>query len=198
MTDKRDWIGVMLKEMHMKRNRIMALLLAGCMVIGNGNVLLYAEESDEQLFTIEEDEESEIQEDVMTELVAEGDDLYVADLIEDEEEELYAAETADTTPPVIDVDALNVTLPEGKDAVTVGDTVKVSVKITDDGSGVDYVYFTYTAPQTSNTSDFTAECIDEEGTYEAKITVNDDMPSGVWQIRSIYAGDKKGNLSVNE
>ena len=63
------------EEKHMKRNRILALLLAGCMVIGNGNVLLYAEESDEQLFTIEEDEESEIQEDVMTELVAEGDDL---------------------------------------------------------------------------------------------------------------------------
>ena len=101
--------------------------------------------------------------------------------------------SADVSRPEIDTNTLTVTLPDSQDAVTVGDTVKVSVKITDEGSGVAYVYFTYTAPQTSRTSDFRAECIDEEGTYEAKITVNDDMPSGVWQIRSIYAGDKKGN-----
>ena len=90
------------EEKHMKRNRILALLLAGCMVLGNSNVLLYAEEADEQLFTIEEDEESEIQEDVMEEQADEEEALYASDLIEDEEEELYAAETADTTPPEID------------------------------------------------------------------------------------------------
>ena len=75
----------------MKRNRILALLIAGCMVLGNSNVLLYAEEADEQLFTIEEDDESEIQEDVMEEQADEEDDL-----IEDDEEVLFAAETADT------------------------------------------------------------------------------------------------------
>ena len=44
----------------MRRNQMMALLLAGSMVFGSSNVLLYAEEADEQFFTIEEDEVAKI------------------------------------------------------------------------------------------------------------------------------------------
>ncbi len=136
MTEKRDWLGVMPKEKHMKRNRILALLLAGCMVLGNSNVLLHAEEEDDQFFMIEEDEGSEIQEDVMEVQVDEADGLYADDLIEDEEEELYAAEIGDSEAPVFDVSSIKLELPEGQSTVTGGDTVKLSVRVTD-ASGID-------------------------------------------------------------
>ena len=38
----------------MKRNRLMALLLAGCMVFGNNSVLLQAAEQEELVFAEEE------------------------------------------------------------------------------------------------------------------------------------------------
>ena len=79
----------------MRRNQMMALLLAGSMVLGSSSVLLYAEEVDEQFFTIEEDEESEIQEDIMAE--QDEEDLYAEDLIEDADEVLSAAETSTET-----------------------------------------------------------------------------------------------------
>ena len=79
----------------MRKNRMMALLLAGSMVFGSSSVLLYAEEADEQFFTIEEDEESEIQGDIMAE--QDEEDLYAEDLIEDADEVLSAAETSTET-----------------------------------------------------------------------------------------------------
>ena len=93
----------MLKEMHMKRNRMLALLLAGCMVLGNSNILLHAEEEDDQFFTIEEDDQSEIQEDDLAKQFDEEDDLYAGDLIEDGEEVLSAAETAGVTPEMFKI-----------------------------------------------------------------------------------------------
>ena len=89
----------------MKRNRMLALLLAGCMVLGNSNVLLHAKEEDDQFFMIEEDEELEIQEDVLAEQGDEEGDLYACDLIEDEEE-LYAAEIGDSEAPVFDTSTI--------------------------------------------------------------------------------------------
>ena len=99
----------------MRRNRMMALLLAGCMVLGHSNVLLYAEETDEQFYMIEEDEEPEIPEE---DLVEEEEDLYATDLIEDEEEELYAAEIGDSEAPVFDASTIKLELPDGQSTVT--------------------------------------------------------------------------------
>ena len=174
----------------MKRNRIMALLLASCMVLGNSNVLLYAEEADEQYFTIEEDNESEIQEDVMEEQVDEEDDLYAGDLIEDEEEVLSAAETADTAPPVIDVDSLKVTYPEGKNSVTAGDVVKISVKATDEmyGSGIDFVRFGIRFPESSRVEEAWTNAAGDN-TYECTLTITDPFPSGDWKIQYILANE---------
>ena len=193
MTDKRDWIGVMLKEMHMKRNRIMALLLAGCMVIGNGNVLLYAEESDEQLFTIEEDEESEIQEDVMEEQADEEEALYASDLIEDEEEELYAAETADTTPPEIDGSTLMLVMPEGKEVLTVNESATMSVRIIDE-SDITSASIYYQEKVTKKIQIVGLQRKEgTEDTWEGSFDVGEQTASGVWEIFQLYARDVNGN-----
>ena len=56
---------------------------------------------------------------------------------------VYAA--ADTTPPAVDLSGLSLEYPEGKDAVTVGDTVtlRISASEEDEGSGIDRVYYGY-------------------------------------------------------
>ena len=61
---------------------------------------------------------------------------------------VYAVD-ADTAPPAIDGSTLHVTLPEGKTEVTAGDSVTVSVKITDE-SGISSVTFTYVSSSSSN------------------------------------------------
>ena len=49
---------------------------------------------------------------------------------------------ADITPPEIDVSSLQVTLPDGKTEVTVGDSVTVSVKVSDENN-INSVYIRY-------------------------------------------------------
>ena len=44
----------------------------------------------------------------------------------------FAESDTDTVPPVINPESLHITLPEGKDKVTVGDTVTFAVDVTDD------------------------------------------------------------------
>ena len=167
----------------MRRNRMMALLLAGCMVLGHSNVLLYAEETDEQFYMIEEDEEPEIQEDIPEEepeipeedLVEEEEDLYATDLIEVEEEELYAAEIGDSEAPVFDASTIKLELPDGQSTVTGGDTVKLSVRVTD-ASGIDLAMVTYKMP-TAGEKEYYLRYNDETQKYETSITISKTIRS---------------------
>ena len=47
----------------------------------------------------------------------------------------FAESDVDTEAPAIDMDSLTTTLPEGKEKVTVGDTVTFSASITDNREG---------------------------------------------------------------
>ena len=74
----------------MKRNRIMILFLAGCLILGNCSMYLHAEETEEQLYIIEEDNASDILEQDIEEPVEEESVLCACDLIE-EDDQLYSA-----------------------------------------------------------------------------------------------------------
>ncbi|HHW95024.1 MAG TPA: hypothetical protein GX736_03745 [Mogibacterium sp.] len=54
----------------------------------------------------------------------------------------------DTTPPVAHGETLTLTLPEGKTTVTAGDTVEISLEVTDEHTAVQYVSFFFTEPGT--------------------------------------------------
>ena len=175
----------------MRRNRMMALLLAGCMVLGHSNVLLYAEETDEQFYMIEEDEEPEIPEE---DLVEEEEDLYATDLIEDEEEELYAAEIGDSEAPVFDASTIKLELPDGQSTVTGGDTVKLSVRVTD-ASGIDLAMVTYKMP-TAGEKEYYLRYNDETQKYETSITISNDAQAGEWKIGHFFGRDVENNYAI--
>ena len=113
---------------------------------------------------------------------------------------VYAESDTDTVPPVINPESLSVTLPEGKDKVTVGDTVTFAVDVTDDryvrrvqidlkypvSNKLEAVVLTYSGE-------------DEEGrngTWTGDFTITDETECGIWQIRGIYAYDDQNGASV--
>ena len=104
---------------------------------------------------------------------------------------VYAVD-ADTAPPAIDGSTLHVTLPEGKTKVIAGDSVTVSIKITDE-SGISSVTFTYVSSSSSTRYSYTAHYNAERDVYEIEIPVTEDIPSGVCSVLWIYASDVKGN-----
>ena len=106
-------------------------------------------------------------------------------------ETVYAID-ADTTPPEIDVSSLKVTLPEGKTAVTVGDSVKVSVKISDENV-ISSVYIHYAYPGKKQTMTYDPVYNAETESYEVTIPITEDVSSGVCKIFSISARDRKDN-----
>ena len=175
----------------MKRNRMLALLLAGCMVLGNSNVLLHAKEEDDQFFMIEEDEELEIQEDVLAEQGDEEGDLYACDLIEDEEE-LYAAEIGDSEAPVFDTSTIQLELPEGQSTVTGGDTVKLSVKVTD-VSDITLAKVFYKRP-VSGVVEYQLRYNAATDRYETSIPISNGAQEGEWTIAYFFGRDIESNM----
>ena len=88
---------------------------------------------------------------------------------------------ADVTPPEIDISSLKVTLPEGKTEVTVGDSVTVSVKISD-VNDISSVYISYAYPGKTQTQTYDPKYNAETESYEITIPITEDIPSGVCKI----------------
>ena len=197
----------------MKRKRLMAILLAGCMVFGYNPVLLQAEEWDDQLyveddavFTIDEEEEGIVtQEELVSvegdgqtagedidEIIEESDGLYDENLI------FYAGsdgedEEVDVTPPKIDTDSVSVDYPEGKTEATAGDTVVISVKISDE-TAVKEANIIFVTPVTGRTiGQYPLKYNDITGCWEYQFNVNDQTESGTWTIDRLAATDPNGN-----
>ena len=102
---------------------------------------------------------------------------------------VYAS--ADVTAPEIDLSTVKV---DRKD-VYVGDTVTISVKITDDIQ-VGYTSISYWTPITKKRYFRDLSYNGQTGLYEAKITITDDMESGEWKIDIIDATDSAGNTTT--
>ena len=106
---------------------------------------------------------------------------------------LVSAVEADTTPPEIDVSGLSASISSGGSVAKPGDTVTISVKVTDD-SDIYNIYCYYRKPITGNNSDtiYFHKNI-ETGLYEAAISITDQMESGTWELLYIYACDVHQN-----
>lgn len=157
----------------MKR-RIIALMLAGILSISSlGGVDVYAVEDGETESQTESNVETDTEENIPIEtetkesvfVETETEEETKESLVETEEaletqsdvkgimnaqEELDTGNVAasdsepDVTAPEIDVDSLNVDVK----SAGLGDKVKISLKVTDDESGVNNVYVFYSNPQT--------------------------------------------------
>ena len=98
---------------------------------------------------------------------------------------------ADVTAPVVDVSSLKVSQ---KTAVS-GDTVKVSIKVTDE-TEVQSVWAYYKKPQTGNTELLWLNYNSLTGYYEGEIEVQEKSESGTWKIDHIYACDVYSNSKL--
>lgn len=98
---------------------------------------------------------------------------------------------SDVTAPKIDVDSLNVDVK----SAGLGDKVKISLKVTDDESGVDSVCVCYFDPQT-RWEDIRLKYNSVTGNYEGTMSITDSTVVGVWKINHIYVTDKAGNSDI--
>jgi len=96
--------------------------------------------------------------------------------------------SADVTAPVIDTASLSV----DKTSVTSGDTVRLSVKVSDNGA-LDSVMVVYMTPQTKSWSKTYLSYDSTTGYYEKSISVSDTTETGDWTIRMITATDTSEN-----
>ena len=95
---------------------------------------------------------------------------------------------ADITPPIADLTTLSVSQ---KTAVP-GDTVRIRVKATDVGTGVDHVNFNIEG-ENGGSSTKSIYTPDEEGYYNFSFTVVELTQSGLWKPIWIVPYDKAGN-----
>lgn len=98
----------------------------------------------------------------------------------------------DVTAPEIDVDSLNVDVK----SAGLGDKVKISLKVTDDESGVNNVYVFYSNPQTKQDEAVILKYNSVTGNYEKTLSITDSTVVGVWQVSFIYVTDMDGNLKT--
>ena len=113
---------------------------------------------------------------------------------------VFAESDTDTVPPVINPESLHVTLPEGKDKVTVGDTVTFAVDVTDDRyvSRVQ-IHLQYPVSNKLEELKLTYAGTDEEGrngTWTGEFTITDETECGIWQIKTIYAYDTQNGAAL--
>jgi hypothetical protein len=94
----------------------------------------------------------------------------------------------DVTPPTVQ------SMTVDKKEVQPGDTVKVSMDITDDKSEVSYVHIGY-AGSHGGFKDAEAVYNSETQKYEAEITIDDETRPGTWKVFWIYVMDSSSNLS---
>ncbi|WP_153060364.1 leucine-rich repeat protein [Trichococcus alkaliphilus] len=103
-------------------------------------------------------------------------------------EEIIAVETEDVTAPVIDVSSISLV----KTTVTQGNTVNISVNITDD-AGIASASLTYVSPITEKTKTIALYKNEISGLFEGAFTVSDSTELGVWKCSNIEAYDTQGN-----
>ena len=101
----------------------------------------------------------------------------------------------DKTPPVVNVSSLEVTLPEGKTSVTVGDKIHFSVEITDD---VGLNYAEIGIENTAEDKDIALQLAfnEESEKWEAEYEVTNNTPSGEWCVYRIYTYDLNDNSTI--
>ncbi len=101
----------------------------------------------------------------------------------------------DSEPPVIDADSITLTLPEGKDAVTAGDKVKVSVGLTDN-IGVIYANIIFENKESHNREFRDLYYNAESGKWEAEFTIAENTYLGTWMIARISAADENTSTDL--
>ena len=110
---------------------------------------------------------------------------------------VFAESDVDTTRPEVDIDSFTVTLPEGKDKVTVGDKVTFSVKVSDD-RGIEGAFVDFLTPVTKSTPRVILSYAgtDQEtknGTWTGEFTITDSTENGIWQILEVGTYDINDN-----
>ena len=86
--------------------------------------------------------------------------------------------------PEINVQSLKV----DKKQVKIGDSVKVSIRITDE-TEIKHVFMFYQRPQTKNTEYMVLTYNNITGYYEGEIEIKETSESGIWKISWIEAED---------
>ncbi len=104
-------------------------------------------------------------------------------------EESRESKVADIKAPEVDVDSLEIDKKEAKP----GDTVNISVRVTDDNSGVKYVYLYYKTPITGKLESIILKYNSETERYEGNLEIEDTSEDGLWKINHIYMCDKSNN-----
>lgn len=205
----------------MKR-RIIALMLAGILSISSlGGLDVYAMEGGETESQTESNVETDTEESVPIETETKESVFAETETEEETKESLAKTEEtfetqsdekgimktqeeldtgnvapldseSDVTAPEIDVDSLNVDVK----SAGLGDKVKISLKVTDDESGVNNVYVFYINPQTKQDEAVILKYNSVTGNYEETLSITDSTVVGVWQVSFIYVTDKAGNLKT--
>ena len=97
--------------------------------------------------------------------------------------------SVDAKPPTIDVDSLKV----NKTEVRPGDTVKISIKASDDISGIRQIDIRYKRPITGSSEDISMKYNRLKDIYEGSLYIDDQTQDGLWQIEFIFLVDNKDN-----
>ena len=103
---------------------------------------------------------------------------------------IFASAAADTTAPVIDISTLKVS----KKDVKPGDTVRISLKVTDNVK-VDHVLLTYSSPQTEKDTFCNMKYDISTDEYIHDFNITNNTESGLWRIRYISCSDSSSNNS---
>ena len=104
--------------------------------------------------------------------------------------------TVTGTNPDLEAPNINVkSLKIDKTKVTIGDTVTVSLEITDN-SGIEYAFIHYTTPITQKSESYRLIKNKSTGKYEAKIKIDENYEKGVWKIYNISANDSLSNFKI--
>ena len=97
----------------------------------------------------------------------------------------YVSAAADVTAPIVDVSTLRVS----QKTATAGDTVKVSVKVTDE-TEINSVRISYRRPKTNNNTLVWLDYNAATGYYDGDIKIEENSEDGLWKIDYIYVSDK--------
>ena len=96
---------------------------------------------------------------------------------------------ADIKAPMLDINSLKV----DKKEVKPGDRVKISVKASDDMSGIDYISVWYETPITNKSQYINMTYNSSSGLYQGEIEIDESKESGVWKIDFVYLKDNSKN-----
>ena len=97
----------------------------------------------------------------------------------------YVSAAADITAPIVDVPTLKVS----QKTATAGDTLKVSVKVTDE-TEINSVRISYRRPKTNNNTLVLLDYNATTGYYDGDIKIEENSEDGLWKIDYIYVSDK--------